>query len=214
LYALEWIGKSGGGIDFLKLKSHCQRVCRGKVIFLAPARGRVMIPVHICFKVLTIQEPRMNQPTHPHQPQGLRPPVPARPIAAPHSGMPPKIAAMPMTGHKATDEELAPLELIEDDTPAGVVEEQHASKIKAIGVRAAVAKQEHFARKPNATGQGACRVRSFHSRLSDEGVAYMDEKINDWLDRHPEIEVKFVTSTVGTFEGKIREPALVLNVWY
>lgn len=157
----------------------------------------------------------MNQLNHPHQPQGLRPPVSVRPIAAPHSGTPPKIAAMPMTGHKATDEELAPLALIEDDTPAGASEDDHhASKIKAIGVRSAVAKQEHFARKPNATGQGACRVRSFHSRLSDEGVAYMDEKINDWLDRHPEIEVKFVTSTVGTFEGKIREPALVLNVWY
>jgi hypothetical protein len=65
-----------------------------------------------------------------------------------------------------------------------------------------------------ATGQGAVRVRSFHGRLSDEGMAFMDEKINDWLDAHPEIEVKIVTTTIGTFEGKIREPALVVNVWY
>jgi hypothetical protein len=38
--------------------------------------------------------------------------------------------------------------------------------------------------------------------------------INEWLDDHPEIEVKFVTQTVHVFEGKIREPALVMNVWY
>lgn len=157
----------------------------------------------------------MNQPPHPHQPQGLRPAATLRPAPAAHSGTPPKIAAMPMTGHKATDEELAPLALIDDDTPAGAAEEDHhASKIKAIGVKATIGKQEQFARKTTTTGHGACRVRSFHSRLSDEGVAYMDDKINDWLDHHPEIEVKFVTSTVGTFEGKIREPALVLNVWY
>jgi len=31
------------------------------------------------------------------------------------------------------------------------------------------------------SGQGACRVRSFHGRLSDEGMAYMDDKINEWL---------------------------------
>jgi len=157
----------------------------------------------------------MNNPTNPHVPQGLRPGAVVRPNLSNATGTPPKIAAMPMTGHKATDEELAPLELIDEELPASLLEEEHhPSKIKAIGIRAAVAKQEHFARKTNATGQGACRVRSFHSRLSDEGVAYMDEKINDWLDHHPEIEVKFVTSTVGTFEGKIREPALVLNVWY
>lgn len=156
----------------------------------------------------------MNNPHTPQPPHGLRPPVPVRPIAAPPSGAPPKIAAMPTIGHKATDEELAPLELIEEEPAASAVEEQHSSKIKAIGVKAAIGRNDHFTRKPNMTGHGACRVRSFHGRLSDEGVAYMDEKINDWLDHHPEIEVKFVTSTVGTFEGKIREPALVLNVWY
>jgi hypothetical protein len=156
----------------------------------------------------------MNNPT-PQPSHGLRPAVPVRPISAPSSGTPPKIAAMPMTGHKATDEELAPLELIDEDFSADApADEHHPSKIKALGVKAVAGKHGEFARKTTATGHGACRVRSFHSRLSDEGVAYMDDKINDWLDHHPEIEVKFVTSTVGTFEGKIREPALVLNVWY
>ena len=51
-----------------------------------------------------------------------------------------------------------------------------------------------------------------HGRLSDEGMSYMDEKVNEWLDAHPEIEVKLVTTAIGPYEGKIKEPALVMNV--
>jgi hypothetical protein len=73
---------------------------------------------------------------------------------------------------------------------------------------------ENFKRQPIKTGNGACRVKSFHGKYSDEGLRYLDHAINVWLDEHPEVEVKFVTSTVMTFEGKTREPALVLNCWY
>jgi hypothetical protein len=27
----------------------------------------------------------------------------------------------------------------------------------------------------------------FHGRLSDDGLAYTDDKINEWLDNHPEV---------------------------
>jgi len=87
------------------------------------------------------------------------------------------------------------------------------SKIKAFGITGM--RPEHaWKRKTFATGQGACRIRSFHGRLSDEGMAYMDEKINEWLDAHPDIEVKVVTTSIGQYEGKIKEPALIVNVWY
>ena len=33
--------------------------------------------------------------------------------------------------------------------------------------------------------------------------------VNQWIDGHPEVEIKFVTSTVGLYEGKIKEPALI-----
>jgi len=75
-------------------------------------------------------------------------------------------------------------------------------------------KKHEWKRKPHVTGAGACRVRSFHAKYSEQGVEHMDDMINEWLDDHPEIEVKFVTQTVHVFEGKIREPALVMNVWY
>jgi hypothetical protein len=45
-------------------------------------------------------------------------------------------------------------------------------------------------------------------------LEYLDNAVNEWLDANPDVEVKFVTPTVMTFEGKIREAALVLNIWY
>jgi len=73
---------------------------------------------------------------------------------------------------------------------------------------------ENFKRRTTIVGTGACRVKSFHGKYSDEGLRYLDNAINLWLDEHADVEVKFVTSTVMTFEGKTREPALVLNCWY
>ncbi|HZN66576.1 MAG TPA: hypothetical protein VFB66_14905 [Tepidisphaeraceae bacterium] len=65
------------------------------------------------------------------------------------------------------------------------------------------------------TGHGATRVRTFHGRLSDDGLAYTDDKINEWLDSHPEIEVKHVNCFVGPLEGKVTgEQGLIVVIWY
>lgn len=110
-----------------------------------------------------------------------------------------------------------PIELADDPTtpPPGAKpgDSFSGSRIKSLEVERVKVK-ETFKRPPNKDGTGSCHVRSFHCKYSDEGLRYMDNAINTWLDDHPEIEVKFVTSTVMTFEGKIREPALVLNVWF
>jgi hypothetical protein len=45
-------------------------------------------------------------------------------------------------------------------------------------------------------------------------VEYLDQIINDWLEHHADIEIKFVTSTIGMWDGKLKEPTLILNVWY
>ena len=72
-----------------------------------------------------------------------------------------------------------------------------------------------FKRPSHVTGTGACRVRSFHGRLSDEGLAFMDDKINEWLDNHPEVEVKFVNCFTGPLEGKVTgEQGLIVTIWY
>ena len=75
-------------------------------------------------------------------------------------------------------------------------------------------KKHEWKRKPHVSGTGACRTKSFHAKYSDQGLEHLDDAVNEWLDDHPEVEVKFVTTTVHVFEGKIREPAIVMNLWY
>lgn len=134
------------------------------------------------------------------QPPPLRPPGSPVAPARPGIPVPPKPAAPP----DAVD--LEPIGLVEGGADV-------EKKIKAFGL-GKTEKQRDWKRKTNLTGTGANRLKSFHGKLSEEGLGYLDEAINDWLDNHPEVEVKLVTSTVGTFEGKIRMPALILNLWY
>jgi hypothetical protein len=146
--------------------------------------------------------------------QEQRPSLPGNPggLHKPHVVQPsrPTIAGVPniKTHHDA--HELDPIAL--DDEPVGGAPAA-PKQIRAFG-GGDHHKHHDWKRKPIANGTGACRVRSFHGKYSDQGLEYLDNAINEWLDSHPEIEVKFVTSTVMTFEGKVREPALVLNVWY
>lgn len=125
------------------------------------------------------------------------------------SSGPAHIPAPAKLPHPPSTDETSSIGLIND---AELGTSEH--KIKAIGGGDLGLRKEQFKRKTAVTGQGACRCRSFHGRLSSQGLDYLDNQINEWLDSHPDVEVKFVTSTVGTFEGKIREPALVLNLWY
>jgi len=73
--------------------------------------------------------------------------------------------------------------------------------------------QENWKRSTNVTGQGATHMRTFISKLRLDAIEHLDEQINQWLDQHPDYEVKFVTTTVGTLIGKLKEEALFMNVW-
>jgi hypothetical protein len=133
---------------------------------------------------------------------------PGRPVMAP--GVQASLGqAKPAAPKPASvDEDLGSISLIDED-PSG------AEEIKVVGTGASISiRKDRYKREVNKTGTGAVRMRSFHGRLSAQGLEYLDNQINEWLDSHPEVEVKFVTSNVGTFEGKMREPALILNVWY
>ncbi len=78
----------------------------------------------------------------------------------------------------------------------------------------AKSKEHDYKRPLNVTGRGATRVRTFHTKLSDTAMNYVDGLINDWMDEHPDIEVKFSNTTVGVVEGKRAEPHLIITVWY
>lgn len=86
-----------------------------------------------------------------------------------------------------------------------------ASKITAFGKDKS--HEEQWSRTPNTTGAGAIHVKTFNCKLTDDALAYMDQTINEWLDAHPQYEVKFVTSTVGTLTSKVKEPHLICQVW-
>ncbi len=76
-----------------------------------------------------------------------------------------------------------------------------------------ISKKTEWKRKPNIDGKGATHVKSFHSRLNSEAIEIMDAQINQWLEEHPEIEVKLINTTVGEWQGKIKEPNLIVQVW-
>jgi hypothetical protein len=131
-------------------------------------------------------------------PQRINPAPPIAPIAP----------AAPKLAKPVEDE---PLSLVAEETGLA---DPAKSKIRAFSIAEAHIGAHDWKRTPREHHAGACRVRSFHGRLSDQGIEYLDNAINEWLDKHPEADVKFVTSTVGMFDGKIKDLALVLNLWY
>ncbi len=74
--------------------------------------------------------------------------------------------------------------------------------------------EDSWTRTPNSTGTGAIHVKSFHCKLSDDAITFLDQQVNEWLDAHPQYEVKQVTSNIGEWSGKLgKEPHLVVTVW-
>ncbi|MEM9415318.1 MAG: hypothetical protein AAGA29_07570 [Planctomycetota bacterium] len=108
-------------------------------------------------------------------------------------------------------DELAPLEVAgvvdDDDTGAKAA----SSKIRQFAQRKP--HEDHWNRTPNTTGQGAIHVKTFVAKLRLEAIEYLDEQVNEWLDAHPEYEVKQVTTTVGKLVGKNTEDAIFMSVW-
>lgn len=74
--------------------------------------------------------------------------------------------------------------------------------------------EDSWSRTPNTPGTGAIHVRSFRSKLSDDALTYLDQQINEWLDAHPQYEVKLVTTAIGEWSTKLgKEPGIIVNVW-
>ncbi|MGH7242151.1 MAG: hypothetical protein ACREJD_01890 [Phycisphaerales bacterium] len=87
-------------------------------------------------------------------------------------------------------------------------------KITAFEQKGGIGRTEDsWQRKSNKTGVGATHVKTFHAKLTGESLEFLDKQINDWMDAHPDHEVKFSTSTVGEWTGKLREPNVIIQVW-
>ena len=100
------------------------------------------------------------------------------------------------------------------DDPLPVAESTGPSMSKKITAFGSDRRHEDaWSRTPNTTGTGAIHCRTFHCKLTDDALAYMDQVINEWLDAHPQYEVKHVTTTVGELTGKLKEPHMICQVW-
>jgi hypothetical protein len=95
--------------------------------------------------------------------------------------------------------------------------EEAPPKIQAFEQRLGSVGRKHeetWKRSPNVTGQGAIHVKTFHGKLNNESLDFLDQQINEWLDAHPQYEVKLVSSNVGDWTGKTgREPNLIVQLW-
>lgn len=88
------------------------------------------------------------------------------------------------------------------------------SKIRTFEQKLGAGRHEDkWSRTPNLTGSGAIHMKSFHCRLTGDSLEFLDQQINEWLDAHPQYEVKMVTTSVGMWSGKLKEPNLIVNVW-
>lgn len=118
--------------------------------------------------------------------------------------------AIPIDASDVDDDVDDRLDLEPDDAPAAAGD-GHSSKIRTFAQKRGPGQQ--WRRKPNTTGHGAAHVRTFVSKLRLEALEHLDEQVNDWLDEHPDYEVKLVTTSVGQLIGKNPEDALIMNVW-
>jgi len=132
-----------------------------------------------------------------------------------YSGPPPEDDTPKQRDEDAGDElgmdDTLPLDMTPTDAPA---EHDDRPKIRSFEQKLASGRHEDkWDRSPNVTGTGAIHVKSFHARLTGDSLEFLDQQINEWLDRHPQYEVKLVTTAVGTWSGKLKEPNIVVNVW-
>ncbi len=107
----------------------------------------------------------------------------------------------------------------DDETPDNPtpVEVSKSRSIKAFsgGITAGQAVDEVKFRRPvQQNVPYATRCRTFHAKLNEASISYLDRTINEWADAHDEIEIKFATSTIGMFEGKHADPNLIVTVFY
>lgn len=138
-------------------------------------------------------------------------------------GAPPAAQAVPPAAQAVAVPAAAPAKAEEEDEVISLVsdDEMPTSKSQMIrsfseGSTLGGAHHESQLKRSLASSQeGATRIRTFHCKLTDAGLANMDDTINEWLDTHPDIYIKSCTSSLGIFEGgKVKEAHLFICLFY
>jgi hypothetical protein len=118
-------------------------------------------------------------------------------------------------GTGSGDDDLEFISLV-DEEPAPR-REKSATQIRSFGGESQVGANYDDAgldRPPDPASPTATRCRTFHAKLNEGAVSFMNRQVNEWTDANPEVTIKFATSTIGVFEGKKADPHLILTVFY
>lgn len=87
-------------------------------------------------------------------------------------------------------------------------------KIQAFEAKMSKRHEDTWNRTPITPGTGAIHVRTFHCKLTEDSLVYLDQQVNEWLDAHPQYEVKFSSMHIGEWTGKLgKEPHVIMQVW-
>jgi len=110
-----------------------------------------------------------------------------------------------------------PIELDGGEEPIEIDSGESGGEASGAKIQTFGAKSRHidkWDRTPNVTGTGAIHCKMCHAKLREDALDYLEEQINEWLDKHPEYEVKQVTSSIGELKLKsTAEPAIFITVW-
>jgi len=60
----------------------------------------------------------------------------------------------------------------------------------------------------------ATRCKVFQCKMTEGSLQHLNEQINDWVDAHENVEIKFANTNVGAFEGKGSESHMVVTLFY
>lgn len=130
------------------------------------------------------------------------------------------VKARIMAAKKAGGTEAPPADA--PDTPVLVMEdilsapdEDAPSQIHGFSGATELKQKEKEYRRSLLTGtRSATRCRTFHCKLTDASLQHLNEQVNEWVDEHDDIEIKYALSNIGVVEGKHSDPHMILTVFY
>lgn len=101
-----------------------------------------------------------------------------------------------------------------DPSPPAAPAPAAAGRGGSVAGMAAAARRQ-FLRPLAPNSPHATRCRTFHCKLNDQSIAHMNDVINEWVDSHDDVVIKFATNTIGIVEGKSSsDPNLFVTVFY
>jgi len=110
---------------------------------------------------------------------------------------------------------------LDDDTEPAT--EKSSTQIRAVGgggrsggtTFGAPFVEGRYKRSLEPNSPRATRCRTFHCKLTDSSLAHLNDMINEWVDSHDGIQLKFATNCIGVMEGKSSsDPNLFVTVFY